>query len=149
MSSTAKGCLIAFAVVAVLAALAVVSVVFVLGRAADDVVTEFEEFGEELDENTGLADPSDYDVELTDCLPETGLVTAEGELTNTSDRDRAFWVNTAFTADGVRLGTANTYVEGLGQGNSAAWRATFFDVLPDDVQPSDVVCEVESVEYAF
>jgi hypothetical protein len=149
-SGATKGCLIALAVAVGIAVLIAIVFIFVIGRAADELDETFDEIEQEIDDNTGTADPSDYDIELTACIAEPGMLpVAEGTLTNKSDRDRAFTVNASFTADDVRLGSSFTYINTLDQDATTAWRVSTLTALPSDLDPADVTCTIESVEYSF
>ena len=149
-SNATKGCLIALGVVVLLGVLVSLAFVFVINRAADELDETFDEIEQEFDENTGTADPDDYEIVLTACIADPeALPVAEGTLTNLSDSDRAFNINVSFTADEVRLGSSFTYVSALDQDGITAWRASSLNPLPSDIDPSDVSCIVDSVEYAF
>jgi hypothetical protein len=149
-SSATKGCLIALGVVVLLGVLVSLAFVFVINRAADEIDETFDEIEQEIDENTGTADPDDYEIELTACIADPGtLAVAEGTLTNQSDRDRAFSINVSFTADDIRLGSSFTYINTLDQDGTTAWRVSTLEPLPSDIDPSAVRCTVDSVEYAF
>ena len=136
--------------VVLLGVLVSLAFVFVINRAADELDDTFDEIEQEIDDNTGTADPDDYELELTGCIPDpSSLAVAEGTLTNLSDRDRAFNVNVSFTADDIRLGSSFTYINTLEQGGTTAWRVTTLEPLPTGTDPSDLRCTVDSVEYAF
>ncbi len=149
-SGATKGCLIALAVAVGIAVLIAVVFIFFIGRAAEELDETFDEIEQEIDDNTGTADPDDYDIELTACIAEPGtLPVAEGTLTNRSDRDRAFTVNASFTAGDLRLGSSFTYINTLDEGGTTAWRVSTLNQLPSDVDPAEVTCTIESVEYSF
>jgi hypothetical protein len=149
-SSATRGCLIALGVVVLLGVLVSLAFIFFIGRAADELDETFDEIEQEIDENTGTADPDDYEIALTACIADPGaLPVAEGTMTNLSDQDRAFNINVSFTADDVRLGSSSTYVSVLDQDGTTAWRASSLNPLPSDINPSDVSCIIDGVEYAF
>lgn len=149
-SGATKGCLIALAVAVGIAVLIALAFIFVIGRAADELDETFDEIEQEIDDNTGTADADDYDIELTACIAEPGaLPVAEGTLTNRSDQDRAFTVNVSFGADDIRLGSSFSYINTLDQDGTTAWRVSTLTPLPTDLDPADVTCTIDSVEYSF
>lgn len=134
-----SGCVkVGLIVVAVLAVvgLAVAGLfVFVINRAV-----------EELDSTFGRADPSDYEVEITDCSVDSfGDVQASGTLRNVSDEQRSFSIEVRFLEGGRDLITSSTdTTASLQPGERGNWNVITFD----EPASGEFSCEVGEVDYA-
>ncbi len=147
-SGATKGCLIALAVAVGIAVLIAILFIFVIGRAAEEVVDEIEEFS---DENFGEADPDDYDLVLRACVAEPGgILAVEGEITNTGSSDHGFEIKVSIEdGDGVLLDTPVAFTESIRPGATRAWRAQSGAVAPSDLDPTEANCIVDEVQYFF
>ncbi len=109
------------------------ALVFIANRVVDEIETSF-----------GVADASDYDIELTECgVDSVDDAQAEGRITNTSADRRAFTIRVRFTdADGSLLTVDEAYTAALDPGQSTDWVVITFSEprgLPD--------CEIDEVRY--
>ena len=134
-----SGCLkvgiIVLGVVAVVGLVVAGLFIFVINRAVD-----------EFDANYGVADPADYEVEITDCSVDSfGDVQASGTLRNTSDQPRSFMVEVRFLEQGRDLITTSTDVtDSLEPGERGAWDVITFD----EPRGEEFSCEIDEVDYA-
>ena len=147
-SGATKGCLIALAVVVGIAVLLALLFAFVIGRAAEEVVDEIEDFS---DENFGEADPDDYDVVLTACIAEPGgILVVEGEITNTGSDDHGFEIQVSIEdGDGVLLDTPVAFTESIPADGTRVWRAQSGAVAPSDLDPTEASCTIDEIQYFF
>lgn len=117
----------------------------VLGIAVTGAVVYFtSRVVDEFESTFGVADQSDYNVEISECgVDSFDDVRAAGTITNTSDQRRSFTVGVRFTgADGSLLTVDNGYVEVLDPGQSTDWVVVTFteaEGRPD--------CEIDEVRY--
>lgn len=147
-SGATKGCLIALAVAIGIAVAIALLFIFVIGRAAEEVVDEIEEFS---DENFGEADPDDFDLQLTACIAEPGgNLVVEGEITNTGSTDHGFEIKVSIEdGDGVLLDSSVAFTESIPPGATRAWRAQSGAIAPSDLDPTEANCIVDEVQYFF
>ena len=147
-SGATKGCLIALAVAVGIAVLIAILFFFVIGRAADEVVNEIEDFS---DENFGEADPNDYNLELTSCIAEPGeILVVEGEITNTDSSEHGFEITVSIEdGDGVLLDTSTAFTDSISPDATSAWRAQSGAIAPSDLDPTEATCVVDEVQYFF
>lgn len=133
-SGCVKVAVVALIVLGVLGLAVTGAVVYFANRAVDEIESSF-----------GVADPADYDVEVSECgVDSFGDVRAAGRITNTSDRDRSFTVRIRFTdADGSPLLEDSGYVETLEPGQSSDWVIVTF--TEPRGRPS---CDVDEVRYS-
>jgi hypothetical protein len=129
-----KVAVVALIVLGVLGLAVTGAVIYFANRAVDEIESSF-----------GVADPADYDVEVSECgVDSFGDVRAAGRITNTSGRDRSFTVRIRFTdADGSLLLGDNGYVETLEPGQSTDWAIVTF--TEPRGRPS---CGVDEVRYS-
>jgi hypothetical protein len=136
-----NGCLkVGLIVLGVLAVLGIafVACVAVVGR----------EIVEEIERQTGEANPADYDIELTECGVDdsSGWAEASGRITNTSDDERAFEVIVRFTTPGGDLiERSSTLTSRLDAGQSTGWSTVSSSEIPD----GEVECELRGVNYTL
>ena len=134
-----SGCLkvgiIVLGVVAVVGLVVAGLFIFVVNRAVD-----------EIDANYGVADPADYEVEITDCSVDSfGDVQASGTLRNASDQPRSFMVEVRFLERDRDLITTSTDVtDSLEPGERGTWDVITFDEPTGD----EFSCEIDEVDYA-
>ena len=134
-----SGCIkIGLIVLAVLAILGLIGggcLVFGLNRAVDEIETQ-----------TGKADPSDYELTGPECSnDEFAGPTANGTLKNTSGESQAFEVSVRFTdADGNLISEDTTFTDSIDADQTANWEVTTFETAEGDIS-----CEVSEVNYSL
>lgn len=134
-----SGCIkIGLIVLAVLAILGLIGggcLVFGLNRAVDEIETQ-----------TGKADPSDYELTGPECSnDEFAGPTANGTLKNTSGESQAFEVSVRFTdADGNLITEDTTFTDSIDADQTANWEVTTFETAEGDIS-----CEVSEVNYSL
>jgi hypothetical protein len=109
--------------------------VFVLNEAAD-----------ELEEQTGPADDSDFELGPTDCeVGEFGVAEASGTITNTSDHAQGFEITVDFLdSNGVRLAEGFDLVTTLEEDEESAWSV----IYPGTADVGEMDCDV-NVNYTL
>ncbi len=115
VGGTGKGQAITGVVLGVLSILLGVGSWIALARGADKV-------SDAVDELAGPADPSTYDIRVTRCeLDEVGNVVAQGEIKNTSDKERNYEIRVEFVRAGEVLDSGNTFVSNIDADDSETW----------------------------
>lgn len=127
-------------VVAVLAVLGLIGggCAILLGGAAVESVNQA------VQESTGLADTSDYDIEITNCDADQFFdARASGTITNTSDKERSFQIQVKFTnPDGSLISTDSDFTDKLNPGQSTGWEVLSFST--NDATPG-FRCDIDEV----
>jgi hypothetical protein len=145
-----KGCLIALAVVGVVALLgiaAVVAVVLAVEDEVDDRVDDANRDGGIPTFSDNTENPPGDDVTVADCgpAPDTGLMRATVDVLNHSSEPSNYIITVAFEADdGSRqLATSTALVNGLGPDQTTNAEANSFQTAPDGV---DFSCSINQVQ---
>jgi hypothetical protein len=145
-----KGCLIALAVVGVVALLgiaAVVAVVLAVEDEVDDRVDEANRDGGIPTFSDNTENPPGDDVTVADCgpAPGTGWMRATVDVLNHSSEPSNYIITVAFEADdGTRqLATSTALVNGLGPDQTTNAEANSFQSAPDGVEFS---CSINQVQ---
>jgi hypothetical protein len=128
---------IVVAVVVVLGLLVGVGCTVLIGGAANEAANS-------LQESIGLANTTDYEIEITGCAADTfSSARASGTITNTSDKERAFEVQVKFTnPDGSLISTDSTFTDKLDPGQSTNWEVLSLSL--NDAAPG-FKCDVDEV----
>lgn len=104
--------------------------------------------GEELERQTGPADPADFDLDINVCeFTGLGYPEAAGTITNTSDEKQGFEIKFVISADDVRLVERSHYVDAIDPGQVAAFDVGFIEAA-DATSDTTPVCEA-SVDYSL
>jgi hypothetical protein len=141
-ASSGNGCLKAFLIVmaigVVISIIGGIALVLVVGKAVDNVSKTF-----------GTADAADYAVDITACTVDstTGLLNAEGTLTNKADRKQAYNLTINFvSADNTKLGSDSLiFTGGLDKGQKYQFTAT--GTSSASKPPDSIQCKQGDVSY--
>jgi hypothetical protein len=127
-------------VVAVLAVLGLIGggCAVLLGGAAVQSIDEA------VQESTGIASTTDYDVEITDCEADDLFdARAAGTITNISDKERSFQIEVKFTnPDGSLISTDSDFTDKLDPGQSTGWEVLSF--ASNEATPG-FLCDISEV----
>jgi hypothetical protein len=133
---TGKGMSIAGLVLGIIGTLVWVIVVIALVAGGD-------ELSDRLDDFSGPADTSDYDLTTDSCdIDEFGSVSFTGTIENTAGREMSFTITGEIrsTDSDVVLESPSTYIE-VSEDDTARWElVTFLD------DPENITCEVTDVD---